>query len=206
MRFAPIAEIGERIAGATEPTNADGEACSVGREPVKLGGECVLVVSHGRATKRLPQGEHERPAVLGAPQLRRAHVFRAPLGLGEPGILDDRDQREERARPLPARGKPRRALHRIRRMEMDQRLVGGGDVRGRVLQRDTELRRQGRRALRVVTLFRHSGARQARARNDREPTGKSASAISLNQKHVKPSREKYLTFVFQKNMVLFALS
>ena len=41
--------------------------------------------------------------------------------------------------------------HGLRRNEMAERLVGGGDLRRRVLQRHHLLRRQGRRALRVVT-------------------------------------------------------
>ena len=43
-----------------------------------------------------------------------------------------------------------RADDRFRRDEMDQRLVGGRDLRRRVLQRHQQLRRQGRGAVHVV--------------------------------------------------------
>jgi hypothetical protein len=48
-------------------------------------------------------------------------------------------------------GRGLRADDRINRNEMEERLVGGGDVRRRVLERDQRLRRQGRSALRVTT-------------------------------------------------------
>jgi hypothetical protein len=62
-----------------------------------------------------------------------------------------------RSCPAPAVGQRRRASprrrsrHCSRRNEMAERLVRRGDLRGRVLQRDELLRRQGRREICVVS-------------------------------------------------------
>jgi hypothetical protein len=60
-----------------------------------------------------------------------------------------------------ASGRGLRAHHGLRRIEMGQWLIGRDDVRGRVLERDALLRRQGRGALRVV--------RQGQALSSRPP-------------------------------------
>jgi hypothetical protein len=64
-------------------------------------------------------------------------------------------------RVVPARdGAGLAALHHLVRMEVDQRLVGGGDARERMFEGDALLRRQGRGALRLVIALRCAASAQ----------------------------------------------